>query len=52
VWFAEHYGWTPDQVDKLPLHLSDWYMPISGAIAKERDRREESAMEAAIAKAK
>lgn len=45
VWFAEMYGWTPDQVDSLPLRLSDSYMPISKAIAAERNRRQEAALE-------
>ena len=46
AWFAEQYGWPPDVVDKLPLRLSDQFMPISGAIGAERRRREAEAFNA------
>jgi hypothetical protein len=39
VMFAERYGWTPDEVDNVPLYLEPWILPISDAIDEERERR-------------
>lgn len=39
--FAERYGWTPEQVDNLPLDVAPWIMPIAHAIDAERERRQE-----------
>lgn len=33
-WFAKEYGWTPAQVDDLPLELMDWFSIIEEASAR------------------
>jgi hypothetical protein len=43
-WFAQSYGWTPDQVAVLPLRVLDWFPMIERAqsIAEERRRQAEN----------
>jgi len=32
VEYAREFGWTPDQVDALPVHLDLWLLPISNML--------------------
>ncbi|TVZ01274.1 hypothetical protein EAS64_33895 [Trebonia kvetii] len=52
VVYAERWGWTPEQVDRLTLDQEDWLMPIALALDGEREYREKKAAEAAERKAK
>lgn len=45
--YAEEFGWTPDQVDAIPLRLEPWIMPIHTAIQADITRRQAEAVEAA-----
>ena len=42
-WFADSYGWTPDQVGGIPLEYADWYHVVAEAksrVAKmKQDKR-------------
>ncbi len=42
-WFADSYGWTPDQVGHLPLEYVDWFHVVAAAkhrVAEmKRDKR-------------
>lgn len=45
VIYAERFGWTPGQVNELPLAVEPWVLPISDALNAERERRAEKARE-------
>jgi|1185.fasta_scaffold83427_3 hypothetical protein len=36
-WFAKVYGWTPDQVEELPLEARDWLPLIEEAAHEASD---------------
>jgi hypothetical protein len=46
VVYARRFGWTPEQVDKLPLHLEPWFLPIDDAIEADISKRMEAAYKA------
>lgn len=50
--YADRFGWTPEQVDRLTVEQDDWLMPIASALDNERERREKKAMDEAERKAK
>ncbi len=52
VLYADRFGWTPDQVDNLPLKFRRWCLPIANAIDEEHHRRHEEAVAKAAKKAK
>jgi hypothetical protein len=31
---ADRFGWTPEQVDNLPVHTADWLLAIGATIDK------------------
>lgn len=39
-WFAKQYGWTPDQVDELPVEFYDWAPVIETADSEASERRQ------------
>jgi hypothetical protein len=44
VAFARRFGWTPEQVDKIPLRVEGWIWPMMSALdeweEKEQERRQ------------
>jgi len=42
-WFADSYGWTPEQVGGIPLEYVEWYHVVAAAkhrVAEmKRDKR-------------
>ena len=50
--YAERFGWTPEQVDRLTVEQDDWLVPIAIAMDKERERQEKKAIDEAERKAK
>lgn len=44
--YAREFGWSPDQVDAIPLRLDAWLMPINDAIENEIHSRRVRAMDA------
>jgi hypothetical protein len=52
VVYAERFGWTPEQVDRLTVEQDDWLIPIAQAFDAEREYREKKAQEAAERKAR
>lgn len=36
-WFARQYGWTPDQVDELPIEAWEW-LPLIEQAADDASR--------------
>jgi len=36
-WFAKVYGWTPDQVDELPMDAWEWMPRIEAAEARAQE---------------
>ncbi len=40
VFYAREFGWTPEQVDGLPLSLEPWILPIQGVIEADIARRD------------
>ncbi len=46
VFYAREFGWTPEQVDGLPLSLEPWILPIQGVIEADIARRDREAAEA------
>lgn len=50
--YAERFGWTPEQVDRLTVEQDDWLMPIAAALDSERARQEKKAIDEAERKAK
>jgi hypothetical protein len=47
VAYAQKFGWTPAQVDDLPLHLEPWIFPVMNAIEADIARKDAAAQEAA-----
>jgi hypothetical protein len=37
--YAHRFGWTPEQVDQMPLTDDAWLLPICNAIDAEVDKR-------------
>lgn len=50
--YAERWGWTPQQVDDLPLETSDWLLPIAELFDKEQEYRMEKQKREAERKSK
>lgn len=51
VLYAKEFGWTPAQVDEIPLHTEAWLLPILGALAEAEAAAMEKARRDAEAKA-
>jgi hypothetical protein len=49
VIYAREFGWTPDQVDNLPLAIEPWILPIHGVIEDDITRRHNETVEKAKA---
>jgi hypothetical protein len=47
VIYAREFGWTPAQVDELPLTVEPWLLPIHNAINEFVSERELKAIEEA-----
>ena len=41
-WWAQAYGWTPDQVGELPLEALEWFPVIRQARAKAAALRDKT----------
>jgi hypothetical protein len=41
--YADRFGWSPSQVDEIPLLTDAWLLPIANAIGAEKAVREEKA---------
>jgi hypothetical protein len=52
VTYAETFGWTPQEVDRLTIAQDDWLIPIMNAVNGERAYKEKKAAEAQERKAK
>lgn len=52
VLYARAFGWTPDQVDSIPLALEPYLLPIDAAIGSDIKRRQEKAQADADYKAR
>lgn len=39
VEYAREFGWTPDQVDALPVHLEPWLLPINNVLKAANAKR-------------
>lgn len=50
--YAREFGWTPAQVDEIPLTIEPWIMPINSAIEEAIAAKQEAAHKEAEAKAK
>lgn len=50
--YAHRFGWTPDQVEQIPLTDDAWLLPICKAIDDELDRRSKRDQERAERKGK
>jgi hypothetical protein len=46
VTYAEKFGWTPAQVDRLTIAQEDWILPVLNTIEEQRSYNEKKAMEA------
>jgi hypothetical protein len=49
--FARRFGWTPDQVDSIPLVLEPWLLFIDDAMNEAENNHREAIQAAAEAKA-
>ena len=47
AWYARRFGWTPEQVEALPLSTADWLFPITGAIDAAEAKAQQQAQETA-----
>lgn len=47
--YAREFGWTPAQVDNLPLAVERWILPIHAVISDDIARRHDEAVEKAKA---
>lgn len=36
--YAERFGWTPEQVDRVPAWLDDWMIPLHDLILYMRNK--------------
>jgi hypothetical protein len=52
VVYARAFGWTPDQVDSLPISIEPWVLPIDAAIETDLANRRAKAQADAEYKAK
>lgn len=52
VLYARAFGWTPDEVDNVPLRLEPYLLPIDAAIGADIKRRSEKAQADAEYKAR
>jgi hypothetical protein len=52
VVYARAFGWTPNQVDALPLSIEPWVLPIDSAIEADLSNRRQKAQADAEYKAK
>jgi hypothetical protein len=52
VVYAREFGWTPTQVDELPLTVEPWLLPIHNALTEFENEQQEKAAKAAAEKAK
>lgn len=43
VIYARRFGWTPAEVDSLPISVEPWILPIDDAIEADIARRQEAA---------
>ena len=50
VLYARAFGWTPEQVDALPISLEPYILPIDSAIGADIKRRQAEAENKAAAK--
>lgn len=50
--YAREFGWTPAQVDELPMSVEPWLLPISAEIDRVLQERQAKAEKDAIEKAK
>lgn len=51
--YAREFGWTPSQVDEIPLTVDPWLLPIHNILIEvENQKQIEAAKAAAEAKAK
>lgn len=46
VIYARRFGWTPAQVDELPISVESWILPIDDAIEADIAARQERAAKA------
>lgn len=52
VLYAREFGWTPQQVDEIPLIFEPWILPINSAITEAENYRIEKAQKEAEAKSR
>lgn len=52
VLYAREFGWTPAQVDEIPLTTEPWLLPIQKALNEYEAEMEKKAIEKAKAEAK
>lgn len=39
--YAKRFGWTPQQVDAMPLEVEQWMLPILSVIDEVEEKRRE-----------
>jgi hypothetical protein len=47
VLYAREFGWTPAEVDELPLVIEPWLLPIHSAIADYENEQQAKAIKEA-----
>lgn len=52
VIYAREFGWTPAEVDELPLAVEPWLLPIYNALIEYENEKQEEAAKVAREKAR